>query len=68
MILQGLPRWLRDKESASQYRRYRFNSWVRKISLEKEMVTLSSILAGKIPWTEKPGGLHSMESQELSTT
>ena len=27
--------------------------------LEKEMATRSSILAWKIPWTEKPGGLHS---------
>ena len=28
-----------------------------KDSLEKEMATYSSILAWKIPWTEKPGGL-----------
>ena len=28
--------------------------------LEKEMATCSSILAWKIPWTEKPGGLQSM--------
>ena len=26
-------------------------------SLEEEMATHSSILAGKIPWTEDPGGL-----------
>ena len=25
--------------------------------LEKEMTTLSSILAWRIPWTEEPGGL-----------
>ena len=31
--------------------------------LEKEMATDSSILAWKIPWTEKPGGLQSMGSQ-----
>ena len=29
-------------------------------SLEKEMATHSSILAWKIPWTEKPGGLQFM--------
>ena len=29
--------------------------------LEKEMVTHSSILAWRIPWTEEPGGLQSME-------
>ena len=30
--------------------------------LEKEMATHSSILAWKIPWTEEPGRLQSMES------
>ena len=31
--------------------------------LEKEMATHSNILAWRIPWTEKPGGLQSMASQ-----
>ena len=31
--------------------------------LEEEMATHSSILAWKIPWTEKPGRLQSMGSQ-----
>ena len=31
--------------------------------LEKEMATHSSTLAWKIPWTEEPGRLQSMESQ-----
>ena len=34
----------------------------REDLLEKEMVTHSSILAWRIPWTEKPGGLQSKES------
>ena len=29
--------------------------------LEQEMATHSSILAWRIPWTEEPGGLQSME-------
>ena len=33
--------------------------------LEKEMVTHSSILAWKIPWTEEPGGLQSMGLQRV---
>ena len=33
-------------------------------SLEKEMATHSSILAWKIPWTEEPDGLQSIELQE----
>ena len=31
--------------------------------LEEEMATYSSILAGKTPWTEEPGGLQSMWSE-----
>ena len=33
--------------------------------LEKEMATSSSILAWKMPWTEKPGGLQSRELQRV---
>ena len=29
-------------------------------SLEKVMATHSSLLAWRIPWTEQPGGLHSI--------
>ena len=32
------------------------------------MATHSSILAWRIPWTEEPGGLQSMGSQESDTT
>ena len=37
----------------------------REDPLEKEMVTYSSILAWRIPWTEEPGGLKSMESKTV---
>ena len=33
--------------------------------LEKGMATHSSILAWRIPWTEEPGGLQSIELQEV---
>ena len=36
--------------------------------LEKEVAPHSSVLAWEIPWTEEPGGLQSMGSQELDTT
>ena len=36
--------------------------------LEKEMATHSSILAWSIPWTEEPGRLQSMGSQQSDTT
>ena len=45
--------------------------WVQSLDwedpLEKEMATRSRILARKIPWTEKPGGLQSIGSQ-IDTT
>ena len=34
-------------------------------SLEKGMITYSSILAWRIPWTEEPGRLQSMGSQRV---
>ena len=33
--------------------------------LEEGMATHPSILAWRIPWTEEPGGLQSMESQRV---
>ena len=33
--------------------------------LEKEMTTHSSIVAWRIPWTEEPGRLQSLESQRV---
>ena len=33
--------------------------------LEKGMAPHSSILAWRIPWTEKPGGLQSMQLQRV---
>ena len=36
--------------------------------LEKEMATLSSILACRIPWAEEPGRLQLMGLQELDMT
>ena len=35
------------------------------VSFEKEMATHSSILAWRIPWTEEPGELQSLESQRV---
>ena len=44
-------------------------TWVESLGhedpLEKEMVTHSSILVWRIPWTEEPGGLQSMGSHRV---
>ena len=36
--------------------------------MEEGMEPHSSVLACRIPWTEEPGGLQSIGSQELDTT
>ena len=42
-----------------------FDPWVQNHPQEKEMATCSSILAWKIPWTEKLGVLLSMGLQRV---
>ena len=47
----------------------RRETWVQSLGqegpFEKDMATHSSILAWRIPWIEKPGGLQSMGSQRV---
>ena len=44
-------------------------TWVQTLgwedSLEKGMATYSRVLAWRIPWIEKPGGLQSLGSQRV---
>ena len=46
-----------------------WENWVRALGsedpLEKEMAIHSSTVAWKIPWTQEPGTLQSMESQRV---
>ena len=60
----GLPWWLSGKESACNAGDVgSIPGW--EDPLKEEMVTHSSILAWRIPWTEEPGGLTSMGSQRV---
>ena len=43
----------------------RIQSLGQEDALEKEMATHSSILAWRVPQTEEPGGLQSMELQRV---
>ena len=52
----GFPGGLVVKNPPASAEDMGFNVWVRKMTLEKEMATHSSILAWEIPWTERPGG------------
>ena len=62
----GLPRWLSGKNLPAKQ-----ETWVQSFGwedpLEKEMATISTILAWEIPWTEEPGGLQSVGSQRSWT-
>ena len=65
----GAYPWLSSKESACNAGDAEM--WVGSLGqedpLEEEMVTHSSILAWRIPWTEEPGGQQSMGSQKSQT-
>ena len=49
-----------------------WETWAQSLGqedpLEKGMATHSSIFAWRIPWTEEPGSLDFMGSQESDTT
>jgi len=64
----GFPGGARDKGLSAKAGDTR-DTGVRSLGgedpLEEEMATHSSILAWRIPWTEKPGGPQSMGSQRF---
>ena len=62
--LSGLPRRLMVKNPPSM-QKTRIQSTGQEDPLKDEMATHSSILAWRIPWTEKPGELQSMGSQRV---
>ena len=66
MAVSGDSRGLSGKDSAC-HAGDTAQALSREDPLEKEMATRSSVLAWKIPWTEEPGGLQSMESQKSRT-
>ena len=47
-------------------------TWVQSLGqedpLEKGMATLSSVLAWRMPWTEEPGGLHTVHGVAKNQT
>ena len=61
--LSSFPEIQRDKHTSVQ------ETWVQSLdqedSLEKKMVTHSSVLAWEIPQTEESGGLQSMRLQRV---
>ena len=62
-LVSGLP--LEVRESTCHKGDLRSIPGVRKIPLEKRIAIHSSIPTWRIPWTEEPGGLQSMELQRV---
>ena len=62
--LNGLPCWLRAKESACQCRRPGFNPWVKKIPWRNKWQPTPVLSPGE-SWTEEPGGLQSTGSERV---
>ena len=63
----ALSWWLSSKEppAMQETQETQFQSLGWDDPLEEEMATHSNIPAGKIPWTEEPAGLQSMELQRF---
>ena len=64
----GLPLVAQTVENLPAMQETQLPSLGREDPLEEEMTTHSRILAWRISWTEEPGGLQSMGSQEMDTT
>ena len=64
----GLPQWLSWQRICLPMRKVqetRVRSLGQEDPLEKEMVTQSSILSRRIPWTQDPGSLQSIGPQRV---
>ena len=61
----GFPQLVKNQPAMQETRAW-FLGW--EGPLEKEMATHCSVLAWRIPWTEKPVRLQSLGSQESDTT
>ena len=57
----SFPRWSQELKFCNSLGPEKKNSTF--LNLERDMATLSSILLWRIPWTEAPGRLQSIESQ-----
>ena len=58
LVVKNLPAIAGDLRHVVQY-------WSQEEPLEEGMATHSSIPAWRIPWTEEPGGLQSVELQRI---
>ena len=60
-----MAQWVKNLPAMQEFQEMQVWSLGQEDPLEVEMATHSSILVGRIPWTEKPGGLQSKGSQRV---
>ena len=60
-----MAHWINNLPAVQGIQETRVQFLSREDPLEKEVVTYSSALAWKVPWTEEPGGVHSMGLQRV---
>ena len=60
-----MAQWVKNPPSIQKTQKMQVLSLGREDPLEEVTATHSSILAWKIPWTEEPGRLQSLESQRV---
>ena len=60
-----VAQWIKNLPMIQETQEMQVRSLSQKDPLSDGMATHSSILAWRIPWTEKPGGLWSVGSQRV---
>ena len=76
VMFHWFPRWCKwwrillpmqemQEVQIQKKKRHRFHPWVRSIPWRRKWQPTPVFLAWKIPWTEEPGRLQSMESQRV---
>ena len=55
-----VAQWIKNIPATQEMQDTQFQSLGREATLEEGMITHSSILAWKIPWTEEAGELHTV--------
>ena len=63
-----MAQWVKNLPAMQETQVMLVQSMGREDPLEEHVATHSSIFAWRISWTEGPGGLQSMGSQESDTT
>ena len=62
-----MTQWVKNSPAMKETQEIEVRFLNREFPLEEEIATHSIIPAWEVPWTEKPGGLHSVGSQRDKT-